>query len=466
MSARCWLLAISLSWLSTATAWAKWPEAVALKTTVEPAQPYVGQVFTVTIEVAFESAALERHAVPLFRSAVGYHFDLRAPWMDAIPGASGFSRASPAPGAHTSTLVLNAEVASAMVVVDPAVPALTRLRIQRWFVAQRAGEFTLDAPQLTYARASRFQEDLLRGRVPLDREEVRIGGSPLALSVREPPGDADSGRYSGYVGDLSVKAEVDRSELGPGESLQLKLRLRGDGDLSRIPAHGPGDFPGFHLLGVGDRQAPDERTLTYDLAPLDAGTSQLEVPGIVIWRPAPGGDEYVRVAVDAIRIHVTPPGGRTAADPEQLQRPGALPWIAGAVLLAACIALAYLRQRRRRWGRGEAAAARNAQHELAREQLRLALQRPGADLCLRLEADLAALLACPVAAMSPEQLAARLSQAGVPAEQAAAVAQAHGTLQAERFRPLVEQRPPSEPLLAILREFAARGRADSADVTA
>lgn len=462
MSARWSILAVLLWWLGSATAWAQWPEAVTLKATVEPAQPYEGQVFAVTIEVAFESAALERHAVPLFRSAVGHHFDLRAPWMDEIPGASRFARASPAIGAHTSTLVLNAEVVPATLVVDPAVPTQTRLRIQRWFVAQRAGEITLDAPQLTYARASRFQEDLLRGRVAVDRQEVRLMGAPVSLVVFEPPLPTMPMGYSGYVGDLSVTAEVDRSELGPGESLQLKLRLRGDGDLSLIPAHGPGDFPGFHLLGVGDRQAHDERTLTYELTPLDATTSRLEVPEIVIWRPAPGGDEYVRVPVDAIRIHVTPPGGRTAADPQDRQRPGSLLWIAGVVLLAACGALAHLRQRRRR--RGEVAAAKDARRGLAREQLRLALQRPGADLCLRLEADLAALLASPVAAMSPEQLAGRLSQAGVPAKQAVAVAQAHSTLQAERFRPLVEQRPPSEMLLATLREFAGRSQADATDV--
>ena len=129
------------------------------------------------------------------------------------------------------------------------------LSITRTLVPLRSGSFEIAAPTLLADEATRWQRDLFGRRRSTATRKLRAIGRPARLEVRPVP---DAGRppsFSGAVGrgfELDVRA--DRSVVGAGEPITLRLTLRGDGNVESAGLP-PLDAPG--LLPSADFRVPE-----------------------------------------------------------------------------------------------------------------------------------------------------------------------------------------------------------------
>jgi oxygen tolerance protein BatD len=142
---------------------------------------------------------------------------------------------------------------------------------------------------------------------------IEISSIPLKFSIAPLPPQAPSS-FQGGVGSLRFSADYDRTELEVGESLQLTIRISGDGNIATL---GP---PVFESPGAFERYDPQvtssidrsgsrlrgTKTLVYVLVPRSNGT--FEMPALEYSWYDPAGGEYVTRTVDPVTVNVTGTG--------------------------------------------------------------------------------------------------------------------------------------------------------------
>lgn len=439
----------------------EWTGCAAVRVEV-PTRVFVGEAFPVRVVVEIERAALQQHAVQLFRQPLDVPVQVVAPWLDG-GGSSGLLRVgadAPSPAAPppaAPSLVVNGGLGRAGRGADRVRDgrAFAVVTVERRLRALAPGRLELAAPRLRLAFASAFRDDLLQGRVPVDRHDVTIDGAAVAVDVLALPAEGQPAGFSGAVGDFAATASAAPTALAVGERLELQLVVRGDGDLLAF-APPPLTVPGFHVLGVLDRGGAAARTLVYDLELLAdvAALPAIEVP---FFDPRDGG--RYRVAATApiplqVRPAAVPAGGREAsvpagadgvgngavdgaADLADIHGGAALPRdrragcgdvvvAVGLVLPWLCAVAAFAWRTRR----PHAGVAARTLRELALA-FAAAAERRDPDLAAHYEAFLAACL--PDGAADGIDLADRLLRRGVPGDLAARAARLRQSLAAARY---------------------------------
>jgi hypothetical protein len=290
---------------------------------------WVGE--TVRVEVAFglEAGFADREMVQPFGVRLDVPVQLAAPWLVARPAEAG------------STFALDDGV-------QRAAPAEDRIVDGRQFrvhalegtvLATSSGKLELPAPTLAFAYATRFEESALFGRTPVDRVDAYVRGAPLALDVEPLPEAGRPPEFTGAVGTFTVQATVEPHEVEMGESLRLRLAVRGDGDLSRFGAPAWTELGGFRVVGTADEKSPTVRTLTYLLAPLSEKVWQVPAIAFASFDPEPPAG-YRVVRTESIVVVVRPRHeAPVPQDPEGASR--AWPWAVavGALALAVFVAV-------------------------------------------------------------------------------------------------------------------------------
>jgi hypothetical protein len=303
---------------------------------------------------------------------------------------------------------------------------------------------------LAFAYATRFEDSLLGGRVPADRQEATLRGKELRLRVLPLPVQGRPPEFCGGVGSFRIAASVDRRELAVGETLRLQLRIEGEGNLAACTPPVLG-WDGFVVHGPLDDTSAGKRTWTWDLVP----RSQVrEVPAIrlAFFDPQPDAG-YRTLATGAVAITVragagaNPDVGSTESarvpgvddihDLKPVPSPGGsglrvapvlvvmallLPWAVALFLLG------WVRGRERDRNDPLGVAARGA-HQVFRTSMAHAATEPADAFA----SYVAARLRCPPAAVVGPQLAGRLQAAGIPAAMAAEVVALVRELGAQRF---------------------------------
>jgi hypothetical protein len=301
----------------------------------------------------------------------------------------------------------------------------------RW-LPLAAGTSLVAPVQVRYAFATRFNEDFLRGRQPLDRAEDVAVSAPAQVRVRALPAPAPPG-FGGAGGELTVRASTGREAVRVGESFVLVLEVRGRGNVGRFAPPVPGDLPGFHVQGVVDRGGDDPRRFELDVLALRAGLTAVPPVPFVAFAPARGA--YVTLATAPVPVRVEPPAAGTVLPPRVQELVDAdaravaaanapSKWWAVAAGLAAVLVHTGLRLHRRRTRRGAAVATARAE---------LAAAAGGADAARRLlafEAFLAAAAGLP--AWSP-RVWGQLDARGARGQAVAAARDVHAALDAARF---------------------------------
>lgn len=429
---------------------------------------YVGEPIALRLEFGLDEAWFEEHAVPLVRQPMDLPVLVLAPAMGALPGAVRRSTPPARPE----------EPPPKRFVLDDG-PALARFappaesggrtfsthRVDVEFLPTEPGVLVVPPPVLRFAYATRFEQDFARGRLPLDRTEVRIVGTAPSIRVRPLPEEGRPAGFSGAVGRFTTHAALDPSPPTGGPGVRLVLRIEGEGNLEAFDTPSLAGLPGFHVYGALDDRGRDVRTIRYDLAPVREGVAAVPPIALETFDPRPPAG-YRTVTTSPVALGTPLPAaaavrhGEAPAPGGDAEGKGSGTWGARGALVAAAAAailaaLGYGLRRRRRV-RAEAAA------DPVRARLRSALGALHAWQAARGSTDpsdafaelLAARLDCPAAAAISPDLASRLAAAGVGRDDAAHAAAVVERLVAARYGGTSPDAPP-EDLLALAERVAA-----------
>lgn len=372
---------------------------------------FVHEPLRVTLRIGFDAGYFRDHAVQMFQKRFDVPVQVHAPLPDGVLHEGTGERLS---------LVLNGAAVDAArgedVVRDGR--RYTLLEIERSYVPQRAGELMIAAPELRFQYATEFKEDFLGGRLPVDPRDALVKGAPLAILVRALPEEGKPPEFTGAVGRFTVRADARPLELEAGSSLTLVLRIEGEGNLASVEPPMLDGLKGFHVYGMLDDGGAPLRTITYELAPLDAAAE--EVPAIPFAYFDPGTASYRTVYTQAIPLTVRC-GKSARADPPPPEDSSGGWFLLVAAALTAFGLLLWVRSRRQAPAPDAAAAFRTRAGD------------PDVDLADALAEYLAARLGCAAASVIAPDLPARLEAAGVPADLAARTAALLERLVAARY---------------------------------
>jgi hypothetical protein len=397
---------------------------------------FVQERVRLLLRVGFDRRYFDTNVVPMFSRPMDMKAQVRAPWLDGLPGTV----ALPEPSATESSrerlsFALNDEVveaARAEVRLIDGRP-FTVLLVERSFLPTRAGEIVIPAPTLRFAYATSFEEDFVSGKRPTDRRDAIVTGEPLTLRVRALPEEGRPAGFTGAVGRFEIEASAEPQELEAGESLKLTLRIEGDGNLGFFDTPRPLGLAGFHVYGAVDDRGSEVRTVTYDLAPIDERAGELPSIPFAYFDPRPPG-RYRVVRTRPIPLIVRPaPGAARAPEPEapeETEVPGGssvVPLVVALLVVALCAAGLLVWRRTRARDRAEPDPLDAA------EAFRTRSGDPDADLATAFAEYLSVRLRCPQAAVIAPDLAERLVAAGVPADLASRAATLLEGLVAARY---------------------------------
>src|SRR5689334_11720551 len=273
---------------------------------------YVEQPIRLTIRFGVEREYLRHNVLQLFTRPLDVPVQLELP--------PGVEFEPPAP-VETSALAPRPSFALGEEIVRAARSAEeTRagrswvvLEIERELVPHAAGRLELPGPLLHFAVATRFDEDLVSGSVPLDREMALVRGAPLALDVAALPAEGRPQAFVDAVGSFTLRAETEGLELALGERLTLVLTLEGSGNLGRLTLPRLDDLPGLHLLGRTEEVSGNARRVSCEFV-LDSARAR-EIPAIALEYFDPEMRTYRRTSTQPIplRVEASAPNGGSAA---------------------------------------------------------------------------------------------------------------------------------------------------------
>ena len=391
---------------------------------------YVGEPIQVLLLVLYDEKFFRDHAVSTFLQPMDVPVKIDAPWLrewkDAVPYDEGWTRVDE-PGERLR-LALNDGVAEAIYVNDveqrrssfgppddvpgeKPKPPLRQLVVLRSFIASSPGDLVVPAPTMIFAVASAFKDDLINGRVPVDRRDIAIQGEPQTIHVHPLPEAGRPAEFEGAIGSFTVASEADRAKVEVGEHFHVTLRIEGRGNLANVPTPRLDGLEGFHVFGALDDKKPRVRTIVYDVVAV--ADDVRELPPISFAYFDPGPPAAYRVARTE-RIPIEVPSARMKAGTIYPCTPWKPPniwesippvgWIAGGLRLLA-FGL-YLRARVRAHEAAASPAARRV--AVAHAAFRVRVARPDADVAAAVADVLAAHLDCPSAAVVSPDLEARL----------------------------------------------------------
>ncbi|MCI0585870.1 MAG: hypothetical protein L0323_03400, partial [Planctomycetes bacterium] len=266
---------------------------------------YAGEPIHLSLRFGVEVRLLSEGVVPVSMRRLDVPVLVEAPWFDGLPGAP--AAAGPAQDQPGASFALNDGVARALRDGEAGRDGRTYrvLEVERTLWPGAPGEFEVPETVLRAAYATRFEEDALGGRVPLDRNPIEVRAPALRVRVLPLPAEGRTAGFTGAVGRFTVRAECAVREIPTGGSAKLLLRFEGEGNLGSFDPPRLDGLEGFHVRGLVEERAPGTRTITYDLAPL--GPAVREIPPIPFPYVDPGPPAGYRLArTDPIPLRVRP----------------------------------------------------------------------------------------------------------------------------------------------------------------
>ena len=252
-----------------------------------PTRVFAQQAFHVTVRLGVDRQWLADRAVPLLQQRLDRPFHVVVPWLheDDVQAASPLPADAAAPAVRIAVgeraLPFRAAGERA---TDGRVFDL--LELQCRVVALQPGELVLPAVQVRYAFGTRFQNDFLRGRQPLDRQEASVAGAATIVQVQAVPQPAPVG-YFGAIGTFTLRAVLTAPPGEVGVAQVCSLVLAGNGNFERMAAPATLTVPGCHVQGITVARSAAGCRFDVDLLPLRPG-STLGPFALVVFDPQLG----------------------------------------------------------------------------------------------------------------------------------------------------------------------------------
>jgi hypothetical protein len=419
---------------------------------------FVHEAIPLRLRFGVEDGFLSTSMVQLFPRRLDVPVQVQTPWLERLPGSPPTERGGRELGFAFSDSV--AAASAQQRTVDGK--QFTVLEIQRTHRADDPGELVIPAPLLRFAYATRFREDFVNGRMGLDRRDAFVRGKKLTLRIQPLPAKGRPPEFTGGVGRFTVHATAKPRDIEVAQSFKLVLHIEGQGNLESLAPPRLDQLAGFHVLGmVDDKSSSPHRTVTWDMAPLNATIK--EVPPIVFAffdptppagyrteetqpiplrvRPLPEGARAKLLAADKARrpvpgvndiFDIKPLAGVTHANASLHPSP-APRWILllSPLLLVLGIRL-WLRSRTPNQGHLDCARARAAAATF-RARIDSTDTNTDTDITGALAEFLAALLGCSAAGVITPDLKAQLQARGIPEELATRAASLLESLVAAQY---------------------------------
>lgn len=284
--------------------------------------PFVGEPFVVRLRAGVDIDVLEANLVQPFRQPLDVPVQLDHPWFEGAPtrpAPLGAARAAGATGDPARTeepgdaagltlarVALGAELARGARHAERGADGrrFTVLEFERTFVADTAGTMPVPEARLAFAYAVEFRDDLVSGRVPLDRHDAFVRGAEQALVVRALPEAGRPFAFTGAVGDYALTTALSGG-LG-GAPLVLSVAITAADVLGPFGAPRLDRFQGFEVLAV--RDTSEGRTRTFEVELARGPGTPLRLAPVEFAAFDPARERYVELPGG---VHIVPQAART-----------------------------------------------------------------------------------------------------------------------------------------------------------
>ncbi|MEQ8763723.1 MAG: BatD family protein [Planctomycetota bacterium] len=277
-------------------------------------EAWVGETAELVIRVGVERSFAESALVQLFRRELELPVQVEAPWLEGMKEAIGGLPTRGGPTLALGETIVAFREQDAREVEGRTFRVLeVRLPVR----LDAPGVRRLEAPTLRLAYATEFKDDLFNGRVPVDRQEAVIRGTPWSWTVRALPDEGRPPQFSGGIGSLSFRANVDRTAIDVGESLRLELEVTGDGNLDAIEAPPLEALADFHIYGIRKVSGDAKKTFVVDLAPLNTRVRSVPPIRFAYFDPQPpSGYRTIETAPIALEVRASGAEESLPGEPE------------------------------------------------------------------------------------------------------------------------------------------------------
>lgn len=273
---------------------------------VEPRRVYVHEPIRIRVEFGVQQGL--RIVEDVYQLQHRYlDVEVQAPWLDQFPGGEKIE--PPPPTSQRQLVIVNRTLNHAVAdIVERNGAPWRRFVVERAFLPTRLGRIELSAPMLRYHVVLREgARDLFAGSRGRQTDNLYSYGQPIEIEVLPIPEVGRPDPYYGAVGRFAITAEVDRSAVQVGQSVQLTLTVRGQGNLEFLSLPELDRLPGFHLLGTKETaRSAEHLAVTYDLTPLSADVAAIPEIAWNYFDTTPGVEKFVAVATAAIPLRVEP----------------------------------------------------------------------------------------------------------------------------------------------------------------
>lgn len=274
----------------------------------QPETVFVEQLVRLTIRFGVEGEFLRHNLLQLFMRPLDVPVQLELPWEAGLPGALPLELDEEASGANAlvphPSFALGEEIVRAARSQEETRAGATWVvfELERGLLPLAPGRLEIPAPVLHFAFATRFDQDLVSGAVPLDRSMAVVQGAPLVLDVVPLPAEGRPAGFINAVGSFTLAVQAEPRELEAGDTLKLVLSIEGQGNLAHLEPPRLDDLSGLHLLGKTEEQHGNTRTLSCELVPDSPRTR--EIPAIVLDYFDPDARAYRRASTQPIPLSV------------------------------------------------------------------------------------------------------------------------------------------------------------------
>lgn len=137
---------------------------------------------------------------------------------------------------------------------------------------------------------------------------TQVSNEPVTIEVKALPAQGKPEKFTGVVGDYSIKASVDTNKIPAGENATLKITVSGTGNIAGIrmpfvqwPA-GTEHFDGTDTQYVNQQSFPVEGSKTFEIPFIGNKEGKVEIPAIAFSFFDPSTKTYKSVSSESIPV--------------------------------------------------------------------------------------------------------------------------------------------------------------------
>ncbi len=240
---------------------------------------FVHESIPIEVRIGVAQDFLERGLLQPFHRHLDLPLLLEASWLPAVPSGDDDGFRFALNGAEAWAQADGAELREGRAWSFYTYRAVLR--------ADAPGALDLPALALRYAVGTGFREDPIRGRVAAGRLDRQIASEPLRLTILALPVAGRPAGFRGAVGQFEIAAAAAPLELAPGDSLTLRLTIRGAAPAGSFEPPDLARWLGFELRGQLDDRGSPVRIVQYEFVLRDARAAAVPAVEFCYFDPAP-----------------------------------------------------------------------------------------------------------------------------------------------------------------------------------